>query len=69
MATRKKSWFDEHVIVLCDDDNMKSAIENKIKKDILDVNTNLGTLNINISPAGSRGSDSNEKKYSSKNKK
>jgi len=35
MATRNKSWFDEHVIVLCDDDNMKSAIENKIKKDIL----------------------------------
>ena len=35
MATRKKSWFDEHVTVLCDDDNMKSAIENKIKKDIL----------------------------------
>ena len=32
---KKKSWFDEHVIVLCDDDSMKQAIENKIKKDIL----------------------------------
>jgi len=35
MKKEKKSWFDEHVIVLCDDEEMKSAIENKIKKDIL----------------------------------
>jgi|TARA_R100001126_G_scaffold65220_1_gene37257 hypothetical protein len=35
MAKEKNSWFDDHIIVLCDNDNMKSAIENKIKKDIL----------------------------------
>ena len=35
MAKEKNSWFDDNIIVLCDDDNMKSAIENKIKKDIL----------------------------------
>ena len=35
MAKEKNSWFDDHIIVLCYDDNMKSAIENKIKKDIL----------------------------------